>query len=92
MPKLREPLQHNARHDIKNFQRVLLSLRPIGTSTKAYRAADLDDRVACVEQLSNAELMRIAMGDRTAETATQRRKGADDAFVTAYQTPSWTSG
>jgi hypothetical protein len=36
---------------------------------KAYQTADLDERVARIEQLSEAELMGIAMGGRRAETA-----------------------
>jgi hypothetical protein len=31
---------------------------------RAYQTAELDERVARVEQLSDAELMRIAMGSR----------------------------
>ena len=34
----------------------------IDVYVKAYQTAELDDRVARVEQLSDAELMRVAMG------------------------------
>lgn len=37
----------------------------IDAYVKAYQTAELDDRVARVEQLSDAELMRIAMGGHT---------------------------
>jgi hypothetical protein len=37
----------------------------------AFQTAELDDRAARVEQLSDAELMRIAMGGCIAETNTQ---------------------
>jgi hypothetical protein len=37
----------------------------IDAYVKAYQTAELDDRVARVEQLSDAELMRIALGGRT---------------------------
>jgi hypothetical protein len=36
----------------------------LGQAPKAYRAAELDDRIVHVEQLSDAELMRIAMGSQ----------------------------
>jgi hypothetical protein len=42
----------------------------IDAYVKAYQTAELDERVARVAQLSDAELMRIAMGGHTAETAT----------------------
>jgi hypothetical protein len=34
---------------------------------RTYRTAELDERVARVEKLSDAELVRIAMGERAAE-------------------------
>jgi hypothetical protein len=34
----------------------------IDAYVRAYQTAELDERVACVRQLSDAELMRIAMG------------------------------
>jgi hypothetical protein len=34
---------------------------------RAYQTAELDERVARVEQLSDADLMRIAMGGQAAE-------------------------
>jgi hypothetical protein len=37
---------------------------------RAYHAAELDDRIAWVEQLTDAELLRIAMGGRRATGAT----------------------
>jgi hypothetical protein len=40
----------------------------IDAYVKAYHAAELDERVARVQQLSDAELMRIAM-DRAATAA-----------------------
>jgi hypothetical protein len=43
----------------------------IDSYVKAYQTAELDERVARIEQVSDAELMRIAMGERTAETAAQ---------------------
>ena len=39
----------------------------IDTYVKAFHAAELDERVACVDQLSDAELVRIAMGGQPAE-------------------------
>ena len=42
----------------------------IETYVKAFYVAELDERVARVEQLSDAESMRIAMGGRAAETVT----------------------
>ena len=42
----------------------------IDTCVKAFHVAELDERVARVEQLSDAELMRIAMGGQAAETVT----------------------
>jgi hypothetical protein len=36
---------------------------------RTYRTAELDERVARVEKLSDAELARIALGGHTAETA-----------------------
>ena len=42
----------------------------IDTYVKAFHVAELDERVARVEQLSDAELMRIAMGGQAAETVT----------------------
>ena len=36
---------------------------------RAYQTDELDERVARMEQLSDAELMRIAMSGRTAETS-----------------------
>jgi hypothetical protein len=43
--------------------------RVIDAYVKAYQIAKLDERVARVEQLSDGELMRIAMGGHAAETA-----------------------
>jgi hypothetical protein len=40
----------------------------IDAYVRAYQTAELDERVARIKQLSGAELMRIAMGGRTAET------------------------
>ena len=40
----------------------------IDAYVKAYQTAQLDERVALVHQLSDAELMRIAMGGRTGNT------------------------
>jgi hypothetical protein len=37
----------------------------------AYQTAELDERVALMEQLSDGELMKIALGGRTPEAATQ---------------------
>ena len=42
----------------------------IDTYVRAYQTAELDERVARVEQLNDAELMRIAMGGRPAEAVT----------------------
>ena len=39
----------------------------IDTYVKAFHAAELDERVARVDQLSDAELLRIAMGGQPAE-------------------------
>lgn len=36
---------------------------------RAYQTDELDERVARLEQLSDAELMRIAMSGRAAETS-----------------------
>ena len=46
------------------------SRKVIDTYVKAYQTAELDERVARVEQLSDAELMRIAMGGQAAEAVT----------------------
>ena len=40
----------------------------IDAYVKAYQTAQLDERVALVHQLSDAELMRIALGGRTGNT------------------------
>ena len=40
----------------------------IDAYVKAYQTAEVDERVARVEQLSDAELMRIAIGGRTGNT------------------------
>jgi hypothetical protein len=45
----------------------------IDAHVKAYQTAELDDRVARIEQVSDAELMRIAMGRYTAERAHRLR-------------------
>jgi len=42
----------------------------IDTYVKAFNTAELDERVARVEQLSDVELMRIAMGGQAAEAVT----------------------
>jgi hypothetical protein len=42
----------------------------IDAYVKAYQTAELDERVAHIEQLSDAELMRIAIGGHAAETVT----------------------
>jgi hypothetical protein len=42
----------------------------IDSYVKAYQTAELDERVARIEQYSDAELMRIAMGGHAAETVT----------------------
>jgi hypothetical protein len=42
----------------------------IDTYVKAFHTAELDERVARMEQLSDAELMRIAMGGQPAEPVT----------------------
>jgi hypothetical protein len=42
----------------------------IDAYVKAYQTAELDQRVARVEQLSDAELMRIAMGGHGVESVT----------------------
>jgi hypothetical protein len=42
----------------------------IDTYVKAFNTAELDERVARVERLSDAELVRIAMGGQAAETVT----------------------
>ena len=42
----------------------------IDTYVKAFHTAELDERVARMEQLSDAELMRIAMGGKAAEPVT----------------------
>jgi hypothetical protein len=42
----------------------------IDAYVRAYQTAELDERVARVEQLSDAELMRIAMGGHSADTVT----------------------
>lgn len=39
---------------------------------RAYHIAELDDRVARVEQLTDAELLRIAAGGRMGENAARR--------------------
>lgn len=42
----------------------------IDSYVRAYQTAELDERVARVEQLSDADLMRIAMGGQAAEAVT----------------------
>jgi Family of unknown function (DUF5681) len=42
----------------------------IDSYVRAYQTAELDERVARVEQLSDTDLMRIAMGGQAAETVT----------------------
>jgi Family of unknown function (DUF5681) len=42
----------------------------VDTYVKAYRVAELDERVARMEQLSDAELMRIAIGGHGADSVT----------------------
>ncbi|WP_426538435.1 hypothetical protein [Bradyrhizobium sp. McL0615] len=42
----------------------------IDSFVRAYQTAELDERVARVEQLSDADLMRIAMGGQVAEAVT----------------------
>ncbi|MEH2618397.1 hypothetical protein V1285_003343 [Bradyrhizobium sp. AZCC 1620] len=44
----------------------------IDVYVKAYQTAELDDRIARVEQLSDAELMHIAAGGLTDAVSTQR--------------------
>jgi hypothetical protein len=47
----------------------------IDAYVRAYQTAELDDRVACMHQTSDSELMRIAMGGHlTDATSTQRAK------------------
>jgi hypothetical protein len=41
----------------------------IDTYVKAFNTAELDERVARMEQLSDVELMRITVGGQAAETA-----------------------
>jgi hypothetical protein len=43
----------------------------IDSFVKAYQTAELDERIVRVEQLSDADLMRIAMGGHAAETVSQ---------------------
>ena len=43
----------------------------IDAYVKAYQTAELDERVPLMHQLSDAELMRIALGGRTADNAVQ---------------------
>ena len=47
--------------------------RVIDAYVRAYQAAELDDRVARVEQLSDAELVRIARGGHTDTVALASR-------------------
>ena len=44
----------------------------IDSYVKAYNAAELDDRMASIRRLTDAELNRIAMGGQAAENAAPR--------------------
>jgi hypothetical protein len=47
--------------------------RLIDSCVKGYRAAELDDRVARVEQMSDTELMRVITSAQAAEAATTQK-------------------
>jgi hypothetical protein len=55
--------QHSARHEIKDFQRMLLSSRPIGKHQRPIEVP-ISTTAAHVERMTDAELFCIAAGDR----------------------------